>query len=104
MVAEGALVTTTASSPEALKILSVVKCDVLVAEIALPRASGLELIRRVRQLKPENGGVVRAIALSTEATDRDEAVTAGFDAYLPKPIDPWMLCRLVAALALGGRT
>jgi CheY-like chemotaxis protein len=100
----GALVTTTASAAEALKVMTVVKCDVLVAEIVLPESSGLELIRCVRGLKPEEGGVVRAIALSHDAPDREDAIAAGFDAYLPKPIDPWALCRLVAALVLGERT
>src|SRR6266849_7063030 len=100
----GALVTTTMSSGEALKVMSVVKCDVLIVEIALPGESGLELIRRVRKLKPEAGGVVRAIALSGRPADRDDAVAAGFDAPLTKPIEPWAMCRLVATLALGGRT
>ena len=99
----GALVTTTASSPEALKVIGVVKCDVLIVEMALPDESGIELIQRVRALKPEAGGVVRAIALSGQAADRDTAVTAGFDAHLTKPIEPWAMCRLVATLAFGNR-
>ena len=100
----GALVTTTTSAGEALKVMSVVKCDVLIVEIALPGESGLELIRRVRKLKPEAGGVVPAIALSGGVADRDGAVAAGFDAHLTKPIEPWAMCRLVATLAFGGRT
>ena len=97
----GALVTTTASAGEALKVMSVAKCDVLIVEIALPDATGVELIRRVRALKPEDGGVVRAIALSGRSVDFDDALAAGFDAHLTKPVDPWALCRLVATLALG---
>jgi CheY-like chemotaxis protein len=99
----GALVTTTASSPEALKVIGVVKCDVLIVEIALPGESGVELIRRVRALKPEDGGVVRAIALSGQATDRDALVAAGFDAHLIKPLEPWAMCRLVSTLVFGDR-
>jgi CheY-like chemotaxis protein len=99
----GALVTTTASADEALKVMSVAKCDVLVVEIALPGESGIDLIRRVRRLKPEDGGVVPAIALSGQAADRDDVMAAGFDAHLTKPIDPWALCRMVAMLALGER-
>jgi CheY-like chemotaxis protein len=98
----GALVTTTVSSREALKVMSVVKCDVLIVETALPGESGVELIRRVRALKPEAGGVVRAIALSRD-TDRDDAIAAGFDAHLTKPIEPWAMCRLIATLVFGER-
>jgi CheY-like chemotaxis protein len=100
----GALVTTTVSAEEALKVMSVAKCDVLIVEIALPGERGDDLIRRVRRLKPEDGGVVRAVALSARSSDHEEAVVAGFDAHLTKPIDPWALCRLVATLALGERT
>ena len=103
----GALVTTTGSSREALKVMNVVKCDVLIVEISLPGESGVELIRRVRALKPEDGGVVRAIALSgrdgDRDGDRDGALTAGFDAPLTKPIEPWAMCRLVSTLVFGER-
>ena len=99
----GALVTTTGSSREALKVISVVKCDVLIVEIALPGENGVELLRRVRALKPEDGGVVRAIAISGRAADRDAALAAGFDAHLTKPIEPWAMCRLVATLVFGER-
>ncbi|HMH51004.1 MAG TPA: response regulator [Candidatus Acidoferrum sp.] len=99
----GGLVTTTASAPEALKVMSVAKCDVLIAEVALPGESGVALIRRVRALKPEDGGVVRAIALSAGSADRDDALAAGFDAHLTKPIEPWAMCRLVSTLVFGER-
>jgi CheY-like chemotaxis protein len=99
----GALVTTTASSKEALNVMSIAKCDVVVIDLALRGESGTDLIRRIRRLKPEQGGVVRAIAVSGRGQDRDAAVGAGFDAHLTKPIEPWALCRLVSTLVLGGR-
>ena len=99
----GGLVTTTASAPEALKVMSVAKCDVLIVEVALPGDSGVALIRSVRALKPEDGGVVRAIALSAGSADRDDALAAGFDAHLTKPIEPWAMCRLVSTLVFGER-
>jgi len=98
----GALVTTTASGSEALNVMSIAKCDAVVVDLALGEETGLELIRRIRGLKPEQGGVVRAIAISERAGDRDDALAAGFDAHLIKPIEPWALCRLVSTLVLGG--
>jgi CheY-like chemotaxis protein len=100
----GALVTTTASSAEALKVMGVVKCDALIVEVALPDDSGVDLIRRVRALKPEDGGVVRAVAFSARDADRDDALAAGFDAYLLRPIEPWALCRLISTLVFGERS
>ena len=98
----GALVTTAASAPEALNVMGIAKCDVVVVDLDLPGESGVELIRQIRRLKPEQGGVVRAIALSERGEDRDEAVASGFDAHLTKPIETWVLCRLVSTLTLGG--
>jgi CheY-like chemotaxis protein len=102
----GALVTTVGTAGEALQVMAVIKCDVLVVDASAPSGEGLRLMRAVRKLKPENGGVVRAIALSgvDRAQDRDEALAAGFDSHLTKPVDPWQLCRLVSTLALRGRS
>jgi CheY-like chemotaxis protein len=72
----GALVTTTASSKEALTVMSIAKCDVVVIDLILHGESGADLIRRIRRLKPEHGGVVRAIAVSGRSQDRDAAVGA----------------------------
>jgi len=98
----GALVTATASGNEALNVMSIAKCDAVVIDLALREETGLELIRRIRALKPERGGVVRAIAISERARERNDALGAGFDAHLAKPIEPWALCRLVSTLVLGG--
>jgi len=96
----GALVTTTASADEALGVMRVAKCDVLVVELELAPESGVDLIRRVRALAPDVSDGVRAIALSEGAANLHGARAAGFDASLTKPIAPWALCRLVATLAL----
>jgi CheY-like chemotaxis protein len=102
----GALVTTTASVVEALRVMQITKCDVVLADIAMPGEDGFDLIRKIRALKPEDGGVVRAVAVTawTRGEDRDAIRTAGFDAYLTKPVDPWALCRLVASLAMGNHS
>ncbi len=84
--------------------MSIAKCDVVVIDLTLRGESGADLIRRIRRLKPEQGGVVRAIAVSGRSEDRDAAMGAGFDAHLTKPIEPWALCRLVSTLVLGGRS
>jgi CheY-like chemotaxis protein len=97
----GALVTTTASGPEALKAMGVVKCDVLIIGIAPSDDDGVAFIRRVRALPPEKGGSVRAIALHAGRASHDAAVAAGFDGHVTKPIEPWTMCRLVSGLVFG---
>ena len=93
----GALVTPLASPAEALNVMRQVKPDVLV--VTLAQSSDLAFIRLVRALKPEEGGVVPAIAVGAADSPSDETVRSrGFHAYLRKPLDPWALCRVVSEL------
>jgi CheY-like chemotaxis protein len=66
----------------------------------MPGEDGYSLIRRVRSLEPRNGGVTPAIALTAYARsqDRNDAIQAGFERHLAKPVDP---IELVAAVGLA---
>jgi CheY-like chemotaxis protein len=95
----GALVTPLASPAEALNVMRQVKPDVLV--VTLTQSSDFAFIRLVRALKPEEGGVVPAIAVGTADSPSDDTVRSrGFQASLRKPLDPWALCRLVSELVM----
>ncbi|MFO0601525.1 MAG: PAS domain S-box protein [Polyangiales bacterium] len=78
--------------------------DVLISDIGMPDASGYELIRRIRALPPEKGGLVPAVALTAYASmsDRTRALMEGFQNHVAKPTDPQELLAAVATLA-GGR-
>ena len=91
----GALVTPTASAADALGVMRQVKPDVLI--VALPEDDDVAFIRKVRSLKPEDGGVVPAIAIARDVDD-DLARARGYQASLRTPLDPWELCRLVSSL------
>jgi PAS domain S-box-containing protein len=72
--------------------------DVLVSDIAMPAMDGNELIRRVRALP--GGERVRAIALTAHASAdaRMEAIQAGYDIFLTKPVDAVELSTMVSRL------
>ena len=91
----GALVTPTALAADALGVMRRVKPDVLI--VALPEDDDVAFIRQVRSLKPEDGGVVPAIAIARDVDD-DLARARGYQASLRTPLDPWELCRLVSSL------
>lgn len=91
----GALVTSVASGAEALDVMRQVKPDVLVITVAEDVAG--DFLSRVRSLKPEEGGVVAAIAIGG-SIEADAARARGFQAHLRTPLDPWELCRTVANL------
>ncbi|MBC8160709.1 MAG: GAF domain-containing protein [Roseiflexaceae bacterium] len=75
--------------------------DVLISDIAMPLEDGYWLIRMVRALPPERGGQTPAIALTAygRAEQRARALEAGFQHYLPKPVEASELLAVVASLA-----
>jgi CheY-like chemotaxis protein len=91
----GALVTPIGSAEDALSVMRQVKPDVLI--VALLDDDDFAFIRQVRGLKPEEGGVVPAIAIARDVDD-DLARSRGFQTHLRTPLDPWELCRLVSSL------
>jgi PAS domain S-box-containing protein len=103
---QGALVTTTASAQEAFMIVADAGShpDVLISDIGMPGEDGYGLLCRVRQLPPEAGGTVPAIALTAYAREeeRSQALGAGFQIHLAKPVLPQILVAAVAQLL--GRT
>ncbi|MEH2162049.1 MAG: response regulator [Nostoc sp.] len=96
----GAFATAVASVDEALAILQQAKTDVLISDIGMSEQDGYTLIRKLRSLEPERGGCIPAIALTayTREEDRLEALSAGFQQHLSKPIDPTKLIAMVASV------
>ena len=89
---------------EALRVLEQWRPDVLVSDIEMPGQDGYTLIRKIRALAPERGGMTRAVALTAfgRPEDRIRSLMAGFNIHVSKPVDPGELAAIVASLA--GRT
>ncbi len=100
----GADVTTAASAREAFEVLPGFQPDVLVCDIGMPEADGYSLIQKVRALKPEERGNTPAIALTgyVRVEERMRALEAGYQMFVPKPIEADELVLMVANLV--GRT
>ncbi len=92
------------TAEEAYERLLAIKYDILVSDIGMPEEDGYSLIERVRALPAEKGGGIPAVALTAYARveDRVRALKAGFQAHLPKPIEPVELAAVVASQT--GRT
>jgi signal transduction histidine kinase/DNA-binding response OmpR family regulator len=97
---KGASVTALASAREALNFLTQSQADVLISDIGMPEVDGYMLLRQVRALTPERGGQIPAIALTAYARDidRQEAIAAGFQKHVPKPVQPDKLEAVIAEL------
>jgi signal transduction histidine kinase len=100
----GASVHVFGSAEAAFEALRANPPDVLLSDIAMPGEDGYSLIRRVRALPAAEGGQVPAAAITayTGPKDRFEALVAGYDEHLAKPLNPDDL--LGAAARLGRRT
>ena len=64
--------------------------DVIISDLAMPDEDGYSLLIRIRQLPPEHGGTIPAIALSafTTAESKQKAFESGFQIYSTKPFEP----------------
>lgn len=98
----GAQVSTAASALTALARRREVGPDVLVSDLSMPDRDGYWLIEHIRA-DEERRHVSRlpaaAVTALTESVDRSRALAAGFDAHVPKPVDPARLVELVGRLA-----
>jgi CheY-like chemotaxis protein len=94
----GANVESAGSTAEALDAFTRARPDVLVSDIAMPGEDGYDLIRRVRQLDPGDGGDTPAVALTAYVRGQDAraALNAGYHRHVRKPV---VVDELIATLA-----
>jgi PAS domain S-box-containing protein len=104
----GAEVHTASSVSEALAALEDFAVDVLVSDLGMPGADGFGLVAQVRERERTDGRApMVAIALTAYASlnDRSQALAAGFDLHVAKPVDPDALTDAVTgALERAQRT
>ncbi|MEH2423554.1 MAG: PAS domain S-box protein [Nostoc sp.] len=96
----GANVTAVTSAAEALAALAQSLPDILLSDIGMPEVDGCMFMRQLRTLPPEQGGQIRAIALTAYAGEINakQVLGAGFDKHLAKPIEPAELVDAIANL------
>lgn len=94
---EGAMVTAMPSAQEAIDQLKGSPFDLLISDIAMQEMDGFKLIQQVRSLPNQNSDIP-AIALTAykSKTVREQAIAAGFQQHLAKPIEPDVLITAVS--------
>jgi hypothetical protein len=97
---QGAVVTTAASAHDAMDALELIKPDLIVSDISMPEEDGYTFIRKLRARSSSRGGDIPAVALTAFARPEDQAqaLAAGFQVHLTKPIDPAKLVSSVARI------
>ena len=95
--AEGARVETAGCGMDGVSAAQRGRFDVVLCDIGLPDIDGLEVARRLRSIA--GLGRTRLIALTGygQAEDVQQAITAGFDAHMTKPVNLDQLLALLQA-------
>ncbi|EAW38800.1 response regulator [Lyngbya sp. PCC 8106] len=98
---QGAKVSEASSGQEAWEILKEFTPDVIISDIGMPDENGYSLLKRVRSLPKDKGGNIPALALTayTKEEDRQQAIKAGFQMHLAKPLDITALLKAVSQLS-----
>ncbi len=96
----GAQVRAVSSASQALAALRQSVPDVLLSDIGMPDMDGYMLMQQVRTLPPDQGGQIQAIALTAYAGEIDyqQAIAAGFQSHVSKPVEPDELVAVVISL------
>ena len=98
----GAKVTAVGSAAEAMAELQQSRPDVLVSDMTVSGADGCDLIRRIRAMERfEHRELLPAVALTGGLQEEDsaEALEAGFQRHLSKPVEATQLVSAIAQLA-----
>ena len=97
----GASVEACTSGAECLACIPTFRPDVMITNIGMLDMDGYTLIKRLRAMSAENGGRTSAVALTAFARsdDRRQAMLAGFDVHVAKPVEPGELVAVISRLA-----
>ncbi|MBD3884129.1 PAS domain-containing protein [Phormidium tenue FACHB-886] len=95
----GARVTLAASAKEAIAAFSEAKPDLLISDIGMPEVDGYTLLQQLRSTLPHSEQIP-AIALTAYVGElnQQQALAAGFQQHVGKPIEPHNLIEAIAKL------
>jgi two-component system, OmpR family, phosphate regulon response regulator PhoB len=82
----------------ALDLAQQMRPDVALLDVRMPRLSGLDVCRRLRELPECAHTRVVLLTAAAQAEDRRRGLAAGADHYLTKPFSPLALLTLVRSL------
>ena len=98
---DGATVQEVGSGQEAMALVRSHSWSVVILDLSLPDASGLDVLKRIRELRPR----MPVLILSMHAVDQfaRRAITAGAAGYLTKEAADTELVTAVTRLVRGGK-
>ena len=100
----GAIVTAVDSAKTALQLLLQSEFDLLLSDIGMPEMDGYTLLRQIRALETPPRKAILAIALTAYAGEinQQQALAAGFQRHIAKPVTPEELIDEIVNLMNSG--
>jgi CheY-like chemotaxis protein len=97
----GARIRFASCAGDALRMVAEDAPDLILADLYMPEMDGFDLMKRVRELSPRQGGRTPAIAVTAHPSfdSRRDAVRAGYGAVFPKPFARDELVEAILTLA-----
>jgi CheY-like chemotaxis protein len=96
----GAIVDVASSADEAQRTVSQTLPDVIISDVSMPGRDGYALLRALRAAQLNMPAI--ALTALTRREDETDALAAGFQVHLHKPVSPAILVQTVAKLGLPG--
>jgi len=94
--AEGYRALEAASGEQAIALAVAHAPDLVLMDIRLPDLDGVEVLRRLRSDKRVSAMPVLAVTAQAMRGDQERFLAAGFDGYVPKPVDITALVAVVS--------
>ncbi len=89
-------VVTASSGNEAWEKFAEHAYDVVITDITMPGISGIELLKRIKQDRPQTHVIIMTAYGSDEK--KEEAITSGAYRYVEKPFEIKMMKELIASV------
>jgi two-component system cell cycle response regulator len=86
--AAGHTVTAAATGATGIELAVTEPPDLILVDIQLPDASGYDVLTTLRATPQTRRLPILAVTANAMVGDRDAALSAGFDGYVAKPIEP----------------
>ena len=86
---------------EAMDIATTERPDLIIMDIQLPKTSGLEVTRRLRQLPAFSHTPIIALTAYAMKGDKEKFIESGCDAYLSKPINTRELPKVISEMLVA---
>lgn len=86
--AHGHEIETAADGELALQALGERRFDLIICDVHLPKVDGMQIVAMVKASRELKSVPIVAVTALAMVGDRERLLAAGFDAYVPKPIEP----------------